>query len=166
VSDAFEAWVRSLGGGVSDDARALLRQIFDKHGAVARDEADRIGREHQIGLAGVAVRRLGHDLAATTDLKPPPFRYIEENGSVRVAYWGQFATNPIMGLRQPAVTVEVADFIQDETMEVLHAPWPVCPTHRAGVRPMRSGDQAVWVCGSADHHLAVIGTLSAGKGER
>jgi len=55
VTSAFDEWAASLGGSVSLEARALLRRVFDEHGPVGRERVQRIGRDHQLALARVAV---------------------------------------------------------------------------------------------------------------
>jgi hypothetical protein len=146
VTIAFDEWVASLGGSVSPEATELLRCVFGKHGPVSPQQAARIGREHQLALARAAVGLVGHDIAATTNREAPPFEYRDEGSVVRLAYWGQFATTPLSALTQPEMTVDVADFMQDEIMEDVHGAWPQCQQHGTGVHPSSASHQAVWVC--------------------
>ena len=102
---------------------------------------------------------LGQDVAATTDLEPPSFGYRDEDGSVRLSLWGIYATSPLDGLTQVQVTVEVAEFMQDEVMEYLHGVWPECREHRMGLHPAVSGDKALWECRAGAHQVTNIGQL-------
>lgn len=120
VADDFDAWVRSLPGTVSAEGMVFLREVFDAHGPVSIEEAERIGHEHQAALARVAVGLVGHDITTTTDQEAPPFEYRDDDAGFRLAYWGRFATTTLSALTQPEVTVEVADFMQDEVMEDVH----------------------------------------------
>jgi hypothetical protein len=44
------------------------------------------------------------------------------------------------------VLVEVADFMQDEVIENLHRPWPVCRVHDKGGCAQLVDRQPVWFC--------------------
>lgn len=160
----FDEWVATLGGDVSSEAKELLRQIFGDHGPVSPEHAQRLGREHQMALARVAVGLVGHDIAATTDQEAPPFEYREDEEGVWLAYWGQSATTPLSALTQPEMTVEVAAFMQDEVMADVHGVWPECPQHRTGLHPSRAAHQAVWLCRADGHILATIGALRSHAG--
>jgi hypothetical protein len=159
VADSFDSWLGAFESGISSDGGVMLRRIFDEHGPVQPDEAARLGREYQVELARAAVLLIDHDVAATTDLEPPPFQCDEDDGPPRVSYWSQPASSPVMGLTAVAVTVEVADFMQAEVMEDLHSPWPFCSKHGAGLHPVAVANQPVWTCGSGDHVVARIGEL-------
>lgn len=160
MPSTFDDWTASLGGSVSAEGMSFLRRVFDGHGPVSRDEAVRIGREHQLALAREAVGLLGHDIAATTELAPPSFEYRDEDGSIRMSVWGRYARTPICGLSQAHVAVEVADFVQEEVTEDLHAVWPECHHHRVGLHPSRMGDRAVWMCRAGAHVVTDIGKLT------
>ncbi|HET6866957.1 MAG TPA: hypothetical protein VFH80_13640, partial [Solirubrobacteraceae bacterium] len=92
---AFDEWIACLGASGSPGARESLRRVFDEHGPVSPEEAARIGRDHQMALARVAVALVGHDIVATTGQEAPPFAYRDEAGAVRLAYWGRFAATPL-----------------------------------------------------------------------
>ena len=51
----------SSGGDVSAQGRQVLRQVFDQHGPVSPQHAERICLERQVALARVAVTVVGHD---------------------------------------------------------------------------------------------------------
>jgi hypothetical protein len=159
VTDAFEAWLVSLGGEVSADARSFIQQIFDEHGPVPRHEAVRIGRDRQLAFAREAVARVAHDVEATTTLEPPPFEYRDDQGSIRLACWGEYASSTIAGLTPAQVTVEVASFMQEAVMEDLHTVWPECRAHRTGLDASLSSDRAAWICRAGAHVVADIGRL-------
>lgn len=161
MTDTFENWVASLGGEVSADAQVFLRRLFQERGPVPLEQAQRLGLDHQIELARKAAALVAHDIASTTDIEPPPFEYRHEDGSIRLAFWGQYASSAILGLSQAAVTVEVAGFMQDEVMEDLHGVWPECSEHGNGLHPTLSVDRAEWVCRTGAHAVADIGQLSA-----
>ena len=113
-----------------------------------------------VALARDAVARFGHDVRATTNLEPPPFEHRDEDGGIRLAYWGQYATMWLLGTTAPEIAVEVADFMQGEVMEELHAAWPECTTHRIGLHPELVLGQASWVCRAGGHVMSEIGNLS------
>jgi hypothetical protein len=160
VTSTFDEWTASLGGNVSPEARSFLQGVFDERGPISRDEAERIGHDHQVALARKAVGLLGHDIAATTELTAPSFEYREEDGSIRLSIWGSYATDPIFGLSQAHVTVEVADFVHEEVIDGLHALWPECHQHRVGLHPSLAADRAVWICHAGAHEVADIGKLT------
>jgi hypothetical protein len=155
----FDGWVASLGGSMTPEARTLLRRIFDQHGPVSSRDVERIGHEHQVALARVAAELVGRDIAATTDQQVPPFEYRDEHGAVRVAFWGRYATTTIAGLTQQEVTVQVAEFMQEEVMRNLQRTWPRCPEHRAGLHPSRESERAAWTCRAGGHVVAAVGEL-------
>jgi hypothetical protein len=159
VSIAFDEWVASLGGSVSSEGRQLLRRIFDEYGPVSPEQAARIGREDQVALARGAVRLVGHDISATTDQEAPPFEYQDDGAGVRLAYWGRSAATTLAALTQPKMTVEVADFMQDEVMEDVHGAWPECASHGVGLHPALASDRAAWICRAGNHVVAEIGRL-------
>jgi hypothetical protein len=165
VTSGFNDWVACLAGSVSPDAKELLRQVFDEHGPVPAEQVDQIGREHQLAWARVALALIGQDIAATTSLQAPPFEYRDEHGSVRLAFWGQDAPSPVYGFSQAVVIVEVADFIQGEVMEDLHAAWPQCRYHHAGLHPSLASNRAAWLCRCGGHVVAAIGKLSLASTE-
>jgi hypothetical protein len=159
MADEFDEWLASLPGSVSAEGIPFLRGVFDQHGPVSRDEVDRIGYEMQVGLAEIAVKLFGRDVVATTEKEPPPFEHRIDAG-VRVAYWGQYASNPVFGLNQADVTVEVADFMQAEVVEDLWSGWPICPRHNGTVLPRVEDAVAIWFCRPGNHTLATIGQLA------
>ncbi len=159
VSIAFDDWLASFGGDVSAEGREMLRQVFDQHGPVSPEQAERIGRERLVALARVAVTLVGYDIAATTDQQAPPFDYREEETAIRVACRGQPASTTLFALTQPEMTVEVAEFMQDEVMEDLHRAWPECPQHKAGLHPSSEPNEAVWLCRAGGHVVAAVGAL-------
>lgn len=161
VTSTFDDWTGSLGGSVSPEGRLFLRRVYDEHGPVSRDEAVRIAHDHQLTLARKTVELLGYDIAATTEPASPSFDYRdEEGGSIRLSIWGQLATSTIFGLSQAHVTVEVADFVQEEVTEDLHAVWPECHRHRVGLHPSLTADRAVGTCRAGAHEVADIGSLT------
>jgi hypothetical protein len=155
----FDTWVASLGASMTTEARTLLRRIFDQHGPVSSRDVERIGQEHQVALARVAVDLVGRDIAATTDQEVPPFECRYEEGAVRVAFRGRLSTTTIAGLTQQEVTVQVAEFMQEEVMADLQRTWPGCPDHRAGLHPSRESERAAWTCRAAGHVVAAVGEL-------
>jgi hypothetical protein len=161
VTSTFDDWVATLGGSVSPEARAFLRHVFDEHGPVSSEEAGRLGHQHQLALTREAVALVARDIATTTTVDPPPFEFRDEDGSIHLAFWGQYATTPISGLNQAAVSVEVADFMQGEVMEDLHGIWPKCREHAVGMHPSLSSERAVWMCRTGVHAVAQIGQLRA-----
>lgn len=146
VPDAFDEWVATFGSTVPPDAKAMLRRVFDEHGPVSTERAALIGRDHQLAFARSAVRLVGHDIATTTNREAPRFEYQEEDGSIRISYWGQYATSPIEGLTEADVIVEVADFMQDEVMDDVRGAWPECRRHQAGLHPSLTVSGPGWVC--------------------
>ena len=64
--------------------------MFDQDGRLDRDAAERIFRAHQLALAREAVELVWHDVRATIELEPPPFEYRDEDGSIRLAFRGQY----------------------------------------------------------------------------
>jgi hypothetical protein len=159
VVSTFDSWVASLGGSMTPEARTLLRRIFDQHGPVSSRDVERIGQEHQVALARVAVDLVGRDITATTDQEVPPFECRYEKGALRVAFWGRYATTTIAGLTQQEVTVEVAEFLQEEFMRDLARTWPGCPDHRAGLHPSADSGRAAWTCRAGGHVVAAVGEL-------
>ena len=155
----FDSWVASLGRSMTPEARTLLRRIFQQHGPVSSEYVERIGHEHQIALARVAVDLVGRDIAATMDQQVPPFECRYEEGAVRVAFWGRYATTTVAGLTQQDVTVEVAEFLQEEVIRDLQRTWPECPEHRAGLRASRDSERAAWTCRRGGHVVAAVGEL-------
>lgn len=155
----FDSWVASLGASMTPEARTVLRRIFDQHGPVSSRHVERIGQDYQAGLAREAVKSLGRDIAATTDEEAPPFECRYEEGAVRVAFWGRYATMTVTGLTQQDVTVEVAGFMQEEVMRDLHRTWPGCPDHRAGLHLSLGSDRAEWRCRTGGHVVAAVGDL-------
>jgi hypothetical protein len=141
------------------EARTLLRRIFDQHGPVSSGQVERLGYEHQVALARVAVDLVGRDIAATTDQQAPPFEHRAEEGAVRVAFWGRYATTTVVGLTQEEVTVQLAGFLQEEVMRDQRRTWPECADHRAGLHPSRESGRAVWMCRTGDHVVAAVGEL-------
>jgi hypothetical protein len=160
VVSTFDSWLASLGAGMTAEARTLLRRIFDEHGPVSPEHVERIGREHQVALARVAVDLVGRDLAATTDQEAPPFECRYEEGAVRVAFRGRYARTTVDGLTQQDVTVEVAEFLQEEIIRDLQWAWPGCADHRSGLHPARNSDRAAWNCRAGGHVVAAIGELA------
>ncbi len=159
MTTAFDDWLASFGGDVSAEGKKSLRQVFDQHGPVSPEQAERIGREHQVALARVAVTLVGHDIAATTGQQAPPFDYREDETGIRLAYCGQPASTTLSALTQPEMTVEVTEFMQDEVMEDLHRAWPECPQHRSGLHPSSEPNEPVWLCRAGGHVVAAIGAL-------
>jgi hypothetical protein len=118
-------------------------------------------RDRQHRFAREAVELVAADVGASTRLPPPSWEYRnEEGGAIRVAYWGQFATMTLMGVTREEVLVEVADFIQDEVIEDLHSPWPVCQVHNKGGYAQLVDRQPMWFCRFGSHAIAAIGQLS------
>ena len=128
---------------------------------MSSEEARRIGHRHQLAFAQDAVALVARDISMTTNTDPPPFEYRDEGGSIRLAFWGRFATTPISGLTQAAVAVEVADFMQGEVMEDVHGAWPLCRDHGVGLHPALSSERAAWTCRAGAHAVADIGQLPA-----
>ena len=151
-----EDWIASLPGGVSTRALPLLREIFDAHGPLSPDELNQIFLPRMVDWARDAFGLVVHDLKAGSDLEPPPFEHRRDQG-VWVAYWGQYATHPIFGLSQTEVTVEVADFMQEQIVKDLWSGWPVCPAHSGTVLPQVVDAAAVWLCRAGDHRDACFG---------
>jgi hypothetical protein len=119
-------------------------------------------RAVQLDSAREAVALVGSDIVASTSLAPPSWEFrIEDAGSVRVAYFSHFATTPLIGINREDVVVEVADFIQDEVIEDLHSPWPVCPDHETGTYAQIVDGEAVWYCRFGGHAVAAIGQLTS-----
>lgn len=113
----------------------------------------------RVEMARTAVSQFGRDLSVTTRLDPPPFEFRDEDGEIRIAYWGQYASMILLGATQAEVTIEVADFMQGEVMEDLHAVWPECGSHGVGLHPELASDRASWICRTGNHALAEIGQL-------
>ena len=116
----------------------------------------------QLDSACEAVALVGSDIVAGTRLPAPSWEYrIEDAGWVRVAYFSHFATTPLSGTNREDVVVEVADFIQDEVIEDLHSPWPLCPDHKTGTYAQVVEGTAVWYCRFGSHAVAAIGRLNS-----
>jgi hypothetical protein len=167
MEERFQAWVASQApqdppdaGELADGAMEFLREIFDERGPVPVEDVERAGQERQIGLARVAVELLGADLGASTNLQAPPFEHRIDDGAVRVAYCGRYASMTIMAMSAPHVVAEVADFMQEEIVEDLHAAWPVCPAHQLGTYAQVVDGRAVWYCRNHQHAVAAIGQLA------
>jgi hypothetical protein len=166
VAVAFEEWLLSLGSdywSLDPDNMERLRDVFDEHGPVAHEELLRIIHDHVLPLAREAAALVARDIAATTDVEPPRFEYRDEyeSGSIRVAYWGRYATTTILGLTQPEVTVEIADFMQEEVMVDVGGVWPMCVDHRVGLHPLLQSGRATWFCRAGSHVAAEIGRLGS-----
>lgn len=117
-------------------------------------------RGRQFQFAREAVELVAADISASTRELPPSWECrIEDDGAIRVAYFGQFATTPLMGSTREEVLVEVADFMQDEVIEDLHSPWPVCPAHDKGGYAQLVDRQPLWFCRFGSHAIAPIGRL-------
>jgi hypothetical protein len=118
-------------------------------------------RDRRLQFAREAVELVAADVGAGTRLPPPSSGFrIEEDGAIRVAYWGQFATMTLMGVTREELLVEVADFMQDEVIEDLHSPWPVCHIHDKGGYAQLVDRQPVWYCRFGSHTIAAIGALA------
>ena len=65
-----------------------------------------------------------------------------------------------MHVAREKVLVEVADFMQDQVIEDLHSPWPVCRLHDKGGHAQLVDRQPVWACRFGSHTIAAIGQLS------
>ena len=140
---------------------AWLRDVFNEQGAISVGRLSRLGSERQLGLARIAFDLVGHDMAATAGLDPPSFEFADEEGSLRLAVRGHYSPSPLFGLTQSELSVEVADFVQEEVMEDLHQVWPECRKHRTGLHPSVTSNDAVWECRSdGGHVIAPIGSLS------
>jgi hypothetical protein len=166
MDDRFHAWVASVApqdpsdpGELAAGGMDFLREIFDERGPVPAEDVELARQVRQIELARAAVESLGADLGASTSLRPPPFEYRMDGGEVRVAYWGRHATVTITAMSAPHVVAEVADFMQDEIVEDLHAAWPVCPDHQLGTYAEIVDERAVWFCRKHQHVVAAIGQL-------
>jgi hypothetical protein len=117
VTSAFEKWIASLGGNVSDYARPLLHEIFAEDGPASREQTQVLFRGRQLAMAREAVALVARDIARTTRVEPPPFAHREDDDGIWVSYRGCYATTPISGVTQAQITAEVADFMQEEVME-------------------------------------------------
>ena len=160
VTNAFDEWAASLGSVSLADARAWLRRVFDEHGPISPEQLQWIGRDDQLAFARVAVRLVGHDITATTNREAPPFEYRDEDCSIRIAYWGQYARSPVFGLTQAQVIVEVADFMHDEVTEDVRGVWPECRRHQVGLHPTLTPSGPAWLCRVGGHAVADVGELS------
>ena len=140
---------------------AWLHDVFDEHGAISVARLSRLGGESQLRLTWIAFDLVGHDMAATTGLDPPSFEFADEEGSLRLAFRCHYSSSPLLGLTQSELSVEVADFVQEDLMEDLHQVWPECGKHRTGLHPSVISNDAVWECRSdGGHVIAPIGSLS------
>jgi hypothetical protein len=113
----------------------------------------------RVVLAREAVLLFGHDLRATRRLESPSFEFRDEAGDIRVAYWGQYSTMTLLGRTRAEIAVEIADFMQEEVMEDLHAAWPECLAHSVGLHPELASGRPSWVCRAGNHVIAEIGGL-------
>jgi hypothetical protein len=66
----------------------------------------------------------------------------------------------LMGVTREELLVEVADFMQDEVIEDLDSPWPVCHMHDKGGYAQLVDRQPVWYCRFGSHTIAAIGQLA------
>jgi hypothetical protein len=167
MAERFQEWVASLAvqdpydpGELAPGAMEFLQQIFDGRGPVPVEDVERARQERQIELARAAVELLGLDLRASTNLQPPPFEHRIDDGAVRVAYWGRYASITIMAMSAPHVAAEIADFMQEQIIEDLHAAWPMCPAHQLGSYTEIVDGRAVWYCRKHQHIVAAIGQLA------
>ena len=123
---------------------------------------EEVARQLQLAHARVATELVGADIASSTDMPAPSWDYrIEEGGAFRLAHFSHFATSPVMGIDREDVIVEVADFMQDEVIEDLHSPWPVCPDHDTGTYAQVVEGKAAWYCRFGSHAVAAIGQLTS-----
>jgi hypothetical protein len=165
----FEAWLPTVlvedpldpTGFWPEGMIELAQGVFDTQGTVAVDRFWSFVRERQIEHAALAVTRFGDDLVATTDLERPSFEYrLEDVWGPRVAYFGSYASTPLMAVTEAEVIREVSDFMQDEVIEDLHSPWPTCPMHSGAVLARVQDGVAVWLCRTGDHAQSEIGRLA------
>jgi hypothetical protein len=167
MAERFQEWVASIArqgpsdpGELSPAAMQFLQEIFDQRGPLPAGDVELAQQERQIELARAAVELVGADIRASTNLQPPPFEYRIDDGGVRVAYWGRYATSAISAMTVPHLVVEVADFMQEEIVEDRHAAWPVCPAHQLGTYSEIVDGRAVWYCRKHQHIVAAIGQLA------
>jgi hypothetical protein len=167
MAERFQEWVVSLAPQDPSDpdelapgVMELLREIFDVRGPVPVEDVELARQERQTELVRAAVELLGADLGASTDLQPPPFEYRIDDGDVRVAYWGRYASITIMAVSAAHVVAEVADFMQEEIVEDLHAAWPTCHSHQLGTYAEIVDGRPVWYCRKHQHAVAAIGQLA------
>jgi hypothetical protein len=64
-----------------------------------------------------------------------------------------------MHVTREELLVEVADFMQDQVIEDLHSPWPVCRVHDKGGYAQFVDRRPVWFCRFGSHTIAAIGQL-------
>ena len=123
---------------------------------------EEVARQLQLDNVRLATELVGADIASSTDLPAPSWEYrIEDDGAVRVGCFNHFAPMTLLAIELAEVIAEVADFIQDEIIEDLHSPWPVCPDHETGTYAQVVENEAVWHCRFGGHAVATIGQLTS-----
>lgn len=166
VTDEFDAWLDQVASRDTNDpgtrpagADEWLRATFDRHGPLSAQALRREASKLATQLAREAVERFLRDLHSTTDEGPLiEIRQDDEYGLV-VSYDGGYTAPPFFAMRQAEATRELADYLQTEVHGDMSRAWPTCPEHGVGLHAATSGDQAVWLCRTGAHSVAVIGEL-------
>ena len=134
--DEFDLWLGTVlvedeidpSGVWPDGMIEVAKQIFEGRGAISPAEFWPAVVQQQVSLAERAVLLFGDDLTRTTDRTRPSFdcRLEDQTAGIRIAYFGQYATNPLMEVLPAQITCEVADFLQAEVVEDLWSGWRPC----------------------------------------
>ena len=166
---AFETWLHEVAprdeldpGARPAGAEELLRQIFDLRGPISVQDLRAEGEKCQLDLARGAVALVLRDVHATTEARPNVEVRLDDEDGLIVGYNGGWTTPPMMSLRNPEATREIADYLQGEVMEnnAVWAAWPTCSKHQIGLHAHVHDDAAVWYCRTGDHAVAGIGHLT------
>lgn len=139
-------------------ALEFLHGAFDERGPLSPDDLRANWIDRQRALCCQAVALFGADVRATTSLDPPPFESRTEADGIRLAYWGSFATIPVISITAAEVAREVCDFMQGEVVESCTPGGRPARTTRLAHAKLVEG-QAVWYCRKFGHVLALVGNL-------
>lgn len=165
MAQGFKQWVDSITedadegtGGLAMGAIDFFREVFDERGPVPVDELSGLWSERELTLAREAVNLVAADIRATTILSPS-IEVRRKDDLLIVSFNGNYQSPPMLSMRAPESICEVAENLRDHVMDEVWTVWPACPTHGRGLSARPVAGLASWVCPTADHVVASIGSL-------
>ncbi|OIJ99831.1 hypothetical protein [Streptomyces monashensis] len=117
------------------------------------------------GLAA-SCARVGHDLLAEPVRLPGLRWWAGREGTLpgilvglRTDEGTRFGSRVVPDDDVPAMTVGLAEAVQDHLAGYEFIQWPSCPGHRHPMRPSVEPDNAWWTCPASRRKVSVIGQL-------
>jgi hypothetical protein len=134
-----------------------------EHGLVTDQDA-RAFRARQIELARQAVEIVRADIHRTTTLRPR-IEVTDVENWMFLLYLATDGSSSHSSLHVPSddmadVLTAVADHVQDDVMEDLHASWPVCADRQFGAHAHTYRGVATWWCQHPGHVVSAVGSLA------